>query len=551
MQLKRHPCLSACLGLDLRSWDGIVATEVRHVGQLGASIMSELDDLPSWAGRNTEASPRRNRRKNAEADASDQSDQSNQADQSNQVEQVGSEAETTSGSEAEGLERLDQPKIDVDETATVEVGGQWPLSEAPTAEASVDEVSESIFGLQDGPQDRFGDAAPPISIPENAAPPPTSPRVDLPPPQAAMPPAPTIDADPADAMTELNAPSDQQLPTWEAPIVVDEPTIAARPAAAPPQERAVTTEPSTAMLHKPKARRGRKALLLLLGLAIVGALAAGGFLLLTQDSSETAADGDGESAADGTTDGDSDSAPGAEAPTEGAASEGDTDGDTEAGASDGQASEGVADGEEQPEAPSTVIVPEDDQTETSEPEDGTDSTDGESQSTREAVFRDGMVYLSGRVPSQEISDIIEQKAAAVVGPDNVVNDYIIDPTVELNVGEATPLYVEDVVLFEFNSVAIAPLFEPILDLGVLLLSQNPQASMEVVTRTDAVGSEEVNLEVARQRAQSVINYMVQRGVNPDQITADPRGEEGTSENDDEQTAALQRRAEFTVIGLLD
>ena len=161
------------------------------------------------------------------------------------------------------------------------------------------------------------------------------------------------------------------------------------------------------------------------------------------------------------------------------------------------------------------------------------------------------VYLTGSVPSEEVGQLIEEKAAAVLGPDNVVNEYVVDPSVVIEPGSSAPLYVEDVVLFEFNSIEVAQAFLPILDLGTLLLRQNPQASVTVVTRTDAVGSEEVNLDVSTKRAQAVINYWLGKGVNPDQINADPRGEEGASEADDEQTAALNRRAEFIISGLLD
>ncbi|MDH4279378.1 MAG: OmpA family protein [Acidimicrobiia bacterium] len=179
------------------------------------------------------------------------------------------------------------------------------------------------------------------------------------------------------------------------------------------------------------------------------------------------------------------------------------------------------------------------------------TTDGELDSGRTAVFRGGKLYLGGKVPSQEIADLIAQKAMSVVGPDNVVAEYEIDPSVTIDPGESTPLYVEDVVLFRFNSVEIDPPFYPLLDLGTLLLSQNPQASLTVVTRTDAVGSEEVNLEVAQRRADAVISYWIAQGVDREQLNADPRGEEGASEDDDEQTAALQRRAEFIITGLLD
>ncbi|MEM7274435.1 MAG: OmpA family protein [Actinomycetota bacterium] len=170
---------------------------------------------------------------------------------------------------------------------------------------------------------------------------------------------------------------------------------------------------------------------------------------------------------------------------------------------------------------------------------------------RQAIFRGGVVYLQGFVPSEEVSQLIQDKAEAVVGPGNVVNEYQIDPSVEILPGDSAPLFVEDVVLFPFNSVEIDPAFTPILDLGTLLLRQNPQASVTVVTRTDAVGSAEVNLDVSTKRAQAVIDYWLSNGVNRDQIKADPRGEEGASESDDEQTAALNRRAEFIITGLLD
>lgn len=180
-----------------------------------------------------------------------------------------------------------------------------------------------------------------------------------------------------------------------------------------------------------------------------------------------------------------------------------------------------------------------------------DSEGDEQDSGRTAVFRGGKLYLGGKVPSQEVADFIIERANSVVGPDNVVAEYEIDPTVVIDPGESTPLYVEDVVLFGFNSVEIAPPFFPLLDLGTQLLSQNPQATLTVVTHTDSVGSEEVNLEVAQRRADAVIAYWLDQGVDPDQLRADPRGEEEAQESDDDETAQLRRRAEFIITGLLD
>jgi outer membrane protein OmpA-like peptidoglycan-associated protein len=106
------------------------------------------------------------------------------------------------------------------------------------------------------------------------------------------------------------------------------------------------------------------------------------------------------------------------------------------------------------------------------------------------------------------------------------------------------------VLFDFNSVEIEPEFLPALDLGTLLLLQNPTVTITVVTRTDATGSEAVNMEVSEQRAQAVIDYWVREGVDRSRLAADARGEADASEDDDEEAAARLRRAEFVIEGLL-
>ncbi len=335
----------------------------------------------------------------------------------------------------------------------------------------------------------------------------------------------------------------EDLPSW-AGRSTDEP---------PPEAASVLgdkAEPPP--IEPPEEERRRRlpvALLALLGIAALIALGAIGFLLADSDGSsetETAGEADDTEADGGTlasdeVTADDPAATGDDATTDSATAD-DTLDDADDTGDDAAATDG-GDGEDADPAAA----------------DGGATTDGDAtsgdstlnDSGRQAVYRDGKVYLSGTVPSEEVGQIIEQKAAAVVGPDNVVNEYEIDPAAVIEPGESAPIFVEDVVLFGFNSIEIAPPFLPILDLGVLLLSQNPQASVTVITRTDAVGSEEVNLEVATRRAQSVVDYWLSKGVDRDQIKTDPRGEELASDSDDAETAALNRRAEFVITGLLD
>lgn len=300
-------------------------------------------------------------------------------------------------------------------------------------------------------------------------------------------------------------------------------------------------EPRTPVASEPSApSRGRGVLFALFGLLALAGMGVLGYLIAQSQADETAATDPGSPTATE----DESSSLDSEAATD--------DGSDDTGSDESSADTAVEAGDGSDEATLDVDAGDIDEETDDESGDADSSTvSGEDDSGRRAVFRGGTVYLSGKVPSQEVADLIVQKAASVVGPDNVVSEYEIDPSVTIDPGDSTPLYVEDVVLFRFNSVEIDPPFFPLLDLGTLLLSQNPQASLTIVTRTDAVGSEEVNLEVARRRADAVIDYWISQGVDPDQIKADPRGEEGTSESDDEETAALQRRAEFIITGLLD
>jgi len=297
---------------------------------------------------------------------------------------------------------------------------------------------------------------------------------------------------------------------------------------------------------QPPQRRRSPWKVLLLVLAAVAVLlgvgALGYFIADSQGSSET------ETAADGSADEDV-----TETTVDDQVEEVVTAEDADAGTGETASDETITDAEADAGEDDQPVSDDADQTADGDPDtaaDGETATDPD-ESGRQAFFRGGKVYLTGPVPSEEVGKLIEEKAAAVVGPDNVVNEYVIDPTATIPEGDSAPLYVEDVVLFEFNSISVSEPFFPILDLGTLLLRQNPQSTITVVTRTDAVGSEEVNLDVATKRAQAVINYWLSKGVSADQIIADPRGEEGASEDDDEETAALNRRAEFVITGLLD
>lgn len=282
---------------------------------------------------------------------------------------------------------------------------------------------------------------------------------------------------------------------------------------------------------EPERRRGRGLLFALLGLLLVGAGAFAGYWFVVRDdnSAVTTADPGSTTTAQAT-----ESSTGADQVAAGASSSTATSTASTEPAGPSTTAEAT---------PSTTAAPLQATTDSSMV-----TADNPAGAVRYAVFKGGQLYLRGKVPAEAVATEIVTKAGMVVGPQNVHNEYTIDPTVPIDV--AAPIYVEDVVLFGFNSVKVEEPFLPILDLGTLLMSQNPNVRITIVTRTDAVGSEATNLEVSQQRGQAVKNYWVKKGIDPSRITIDARGEADAKDSDDAKTAALNRRAEFIITGLL-
>ncbi len=73
-------------------------------------------------------------------------------------------------------------------------------------------------------------------------------------------------------------------------------------------------------------------------------------------------------------------------------------------------------------------------------------------------------------------------------------------------------------------------------------------SVSLVGHTDNVGSDETNLKLGRIRAQGIKNLLVEKGVKPDQIAIDSKGEsQPVATNDTEEGRYENRRAELRLI----
>ncbi len=101
--------------------------------------------------------------------------------------------------------------------------------------------------------------------------------------------------------------------------------------------------------------------------------------------------------------------------------------------------------------------------------------------------------------------------------------------------------------FEFDSARLTTSSESTLDRIAESLKAQTDFRVEVAGHTDSVGNADYNEELSRQRAESVRQYLLDRGVAADRVSARGYGElDPIASNETESGRAMNRRVEFRV-----
>jgi outer membrane protein OmpA-like peptidoglycan-associated protein len=81
------------------------------------------------------------------------------------------------------------------------------------------------------------------------------------------------------------------------------------------------------------------------------------------------------------------------------------------------------------------------------------------------------------------------------------------------------------IYYEYNSAVITPASEKIIDEHLLsLMRAKPGLRIELASHTDSRGSDDYNMALSQQRAQSVVNYLVNKGISRSRLVAKGYGE---------------------------
>jgi outer membrane protein OmpA-like peptidoglycan-associated protein/tetratricopeptide (TPR) repeat protein len=100
-----------------------------------------------------------------------------------------------------------------------------------------------------------------------------------------------------------------------------------------------------------------------------------------------------------------------------------------------------------------------------------------------------------------------------------------DPWVNLKFGNnKKEIEIIENIYYESGSYKILPAAEPILTKAIESMKKNPTLLLEVQSHTDATAGDEYNMDLSQKRANSVVDYLVSKGIDKKRLTAKGYGE---------------------------
>lgn len=135
---------------------------------------------------------------------------------------------------------------------------------------------------------------------------------------------------------------------------------------------------------------------------------------------------------------------------------------------------------------------------------------------------------------------------------------VVEKDVQLEKLEVGAKIVLNNIFYDYGKATLRPESKTELERLVKIMNDNPEIRIEIGGHTDTRGSDSFNQQLSEDRAQSVVNYLIDRGIDEGRMVYKGYGEEQTvySDADIEQVQStaekeelhqLNRRTELTVI----
>lgn len=136
----------------------------------------------------------------------------------------------------------------------------------------------------------------------------------------------------------------------------------------------------------------------------------------------------------------------------------------------------------------------------------------------------------------------------------LMTNITLDTILVLDRKERNKIFVLENIYFGYDSADIRKEAARELDKLVVLLNDNPDLRIEMGSHTDSVASEAYNIELSQRRAESTVNYLIRKGIDPARLVAKGYGESkpiarNTNPDGTDNPAGRQRnrRTEFKIL----
>ncbi len=187
-------------------------------------------------------------------------------------------------------------------------------------------------------------------------------------------------------------------------------------------------------------------------------------------------------------------------------------------------------------------------------------SEGELELDKQARFRVQLAPATDyRLRAERDGYFNREEAVSTIGmPETPGDTFTIETRIVL---EALPAPTEDITLqniyYDFDDTTIRAESYPELDKLVKLLAENPTLKVEIGSHTDARGPNDYNMRLSRGRANSVVEYLKDKGIPEIRLQARGYGEtrilnrcrDGVECSEEEHQ--LNRRTTFKVLGEIE
>ncbi len=134
------------------------------------------------------------------------------------------------------------------------------------------------------------------------------------------------------------------------------------------------------------------------------------------------------------------------------------------------------------------------------------------------LLDNGLVSLEGGQPDQQTADRIAGEVAAIVGADNLTNNFVVDTRAPAE-GSVGLLTTSDSITYVDNSFRLTDPSRRQLDLTAYVLEQNPDAVVTIMSHAASRGDAVLDVRASQTDADRLVVFFSERDIDASRIIA--------------------------------